>query len=906
MLSRSIAKGTLWLLAGAALMFFGARPCRAQVCLGDVDGDGRITTADAVALEAVLFFDEADELAYLRADANADTVNSVADLTAILMMNGALCPLLSPTPTRTRTATRSWTPTTTPTPTKTPTVPPGSTATATPTATRPTSTPTPTRTPTPQTPTATPTPTCNVQTVGLGTFSGTLDASDCLRETTGEARPTDAYLIAGTPGQAIMVSVTPTGDPQIFPMITVIDSSGQFDRADGFSPLEFTVSGSLPYMIYVTTAPNTANTFGSYQVTFSARPCPTPRVINSAVALATTLSDADCPEPSSVSTNGDSNPADIYIINVTQPMTQIDIAMRQLTGDDDIDPAFSVLGPDGFELITTDQLDDNLGGQFGTDAGGRFMAMQPGPYTVIAQGGIGHYSMTVLFPACTPKRNLTNIPPDHALVCPGQTGPGCGGTFYGDRALGTCGAPLLQPATDDDTVPDPSAGADLYTFTAQAGDVISVELDVPDDDAFLALVGPASSGNPIIVTDNDSGPLALTPDSQLAATLPVAGTYTIIAANTTTLTPPDLSDPTDPLPGDAFPYTMYVQKCPTSGVIDPTSGNPTNGVFPVTSCVGFGGIPFRSYAVAGAAGQLLSVSMHSDAADIDPFVRIVGPDQVVVGNDNDLFSPNGTDARASRLLPADGTYFVEVSSSVDQGAVDTSVSPAYVVRAQRCSTTATVSGNGGTAVNGSFQDSDCALSDGRRFDVVGVTSTSPPRVASLKPPAGTCAIALLANGQMSPSLGCTSDVVDMPMTATGTYGFMIAANSPSTRGSYSASLSTCALSPITYGAVQNGVISGSSCSGADGFGADWYFVRGALGLVEFNEGVSGSLSASFPLGGSVIDVSQTTPTDGVFYGDPTLLFADGTNLGALLEVTGSAPGVGGSYTISVDQAAYRQ
>ena len=90
-----------------------------------------------------------------------------------------------------------------------------------------------------------------------------------------------------------------------------------------------------------------------------------------------------------------------------------------------------------------------------------------------------------------------------------------------------------------DGVPEPNSASVRYTFTATAGDVISVEMDngVNGDDAHLFLYGPASANYPLVVQDDDSGSAGATSDSQLAATLAVSGTYMIVAANNNALVP---------------------------------------------------------------------------------------------------------------------------------------------------------------------------------------------------------------------------------------------------------------------------------------------------------------------------------------------------------------------------------
>ena len=190
-----------------------------------------------------------------------------------------------------------------------------------------------------------------------------------------------------------------------------------------------------------------------------------------------------------------------------------------------------------------------------------------------------------------------------------------------------------------------------------------------------------------------------------------------------------------------FDFNVFVQKCPVAGLL--STGTPISRTFSTLDCLGFGGIPFRSYAYNGTAGTFLSATMSS--GDLDASIRVIAPDGSQVSNDNDLFDFFTSDARVNLLLPVDGTYLVEVSSSYDQGDPDVTTlpGPGFTVNAITCPTTAVEAGT----INGNFQNADCELSPGRKFDVYtfsGPPGAVPtPRVASIQPPANGCVVGLM-------------------------------------------------------------------------------------------------------------------------------------------------------------------
>jgi pre-peptidase len=855
------------------------------VCPGDVDGDAAITPADVVAAPAVLFQDaEVDAATLVRADANDDGLVTASDVAAILLLQGAPC--MDPPPLHTPSATPSPTPdaaAATATTTATPTHSPTSTATL--------MAGTPTRTPTPL-PTPTATSACIVQSAQLGTTNGQISASDCQRNFDGSVRYTDVYSLVGVPGTSIKIDVTTSGGSALMPFVRLIDADGQFDAVEGAPPIQFVVTTGQPYQLFVTTRPSSPTVFGPYTLTLSGLSCPGPTAISLNSTRTATLGSTSCPDPAGPTVGSTINPADRYTFNVSQVPKTISVAMSQVLPADNIDPTLTLIGPDGFAVGSDD---DSGGGIAGLDAQMTFLAVQAGTYTIIAAGGgaVGSYSLTLKAPTCA-ATPLKDIPADRPVTCSNQTGPGCSGALFSTLAGGppptTCNAAPLGIPGATTTTPDTNSPADLYTFTGTAGDVISVGMS-SDDDAHLYLLAPASAGGAVLAEDDTSGIFTTAGGAQLAATLPVAGTYTIVATNNNVLQPGD----------PPVNYTLYVQKCPARGLLNPSTGRTTTGAFNAFDCFGFGNIPFRTYVFDGMAGQFVTTTVSSK--DIDAFVRVFAPDGSRIENDDDPFEAATSDARANRILPVDGRYIVEVSASVGQGAVDiaTTPPPAYSVRAQVCSTATVSSGS----VSGAFQDSDCELSSGQKFDVYTFAAGARPRAATILPPNNGCALGLFAEGPQTPADACSTDLLEMPLLSNGKYGFVIAAATDTTRGPYVAQVSSCPMTVLGFGDKRTGTLTSSDCTDATGAPADWLWFQAAGDLVQFNSGVSGTVSASFPLAGVFTDAVGSEAVSGDFTDDPDAMVPLGNNLGALLKITSAAPTANGNYTVSVDPASLR-
>jgi hypothetical protein len=293
------------------------------------------------------------------------------------------------------------------------------------------------------------------------------------------------------------------------------------------------------------------------------------------------------------------------------------------------------------------------------------------------------------------------------------------------------------------------------------------------------------------------------------------------------------------------------------------------------------------------------------SSTVDSFVRVFAPDGSVVQNDDDSFHQDSSgDARASRLLPMDGTYFVEASTSPSGPPVDTGAvpPPSFTLRARLCATTPAVSGH----LNGTWDDADCDLGGGARGDVFTFPAGSTPAVATLSPPTNGCVLALLADGTQVPAGGCTSSPVDIPVLGSNVYGFIVAGADTSTRGTYTLGFSHCPASSIGFGDRRHGVLDGTNCVDPDGIRADWFLLQAPAGLVNFNLGMTGAINAGFALGALLSDLSDTSLVLGEFNEDPSNMFSVGNNLAAVLRVTGQAPADTGAYDLSIDAASLRQ
>ncbi len=854
-------------LCACGILWLGLTPPAAAqaVCPGDVDGDGVRTVADVEPLLQVLFDPEGfDAFTFDTADVNVDRELSAADVVLTVALDGVPCPSNPDTRTPTRTPTR----------TATRTIPGAFT-------------PTPTRTPT-RGPTTAPTAACVPQAVGIGSTSGSLAQGDCEIIVNGQLRLADEYRLTVAPDQEIGIAVTATG---FSPVVRLVDGNGYFSSLTSEPPASFRAAGTLPYTILVTSKDGTPAETGSYTLTITSRPCETSPLRTQVGSF----DGSECSDPGVPGVGDSIEYADVFTFEVTQPLTLISITMRQSLEASLIDPMLAVYGPGGFEVFPSFQADDQAIGGFGFDAAARFTALDTGTYTVVATGG-----------GCEPDDEFgcgyrilfssTSCAATAVEDIPSTVRQSFAGIHWGDPLRTRCGAPLPLAGDDEEGIPEIGSPADIYTFSGLAGDVITIEMEA-EDEPQLYLLGPASVGNPLIAADGDSSGDLL---AQIGVTLPRAGTYTVVAANKNFLFPPDPEDPEDE--GEFAEYTLFLQQCPVRGAVSTVPGTQRNDSFSTIDCVGPGGVPVRSYALSLAAGTYVDLTMAAPAFDAQ--LTLVAPDGDRRRNDDDPLIQGATDARLGLVAPTTGTYFLEASMPLDADFEPGALG--FTVAARSCLTRAVAPG----LIDGELTGEDCALSDGRRYDVLTfdapVDAAQSPVIAGLGPGPTVCAWSVPVYGAPSLPLACGPEALEIPLAATGRYAWIVVGREPTTRGAYRLDYVRCPAALVELGDAVSGNLNGGDCVDATGDVAEWFALRERADLIRFDRGASLEFRTSFDARFSVAGADGTSPVNRRFVVDTESFFDLGDDLLVVPKLRGQSVQSQGSFDLEVDFPDRRQ
>lgn len=182
---------------------------------------------------------------------------------------------------------------------------------------------------------------------------------------------------------------------------------------------------------------------------------------------------------------------------------------------------------------------------------------------------------------------------------------------------------------ESNVLPSDNSYFNAYTFEGGAGQRITIEMDSPDLNSYLILLSPEGDN---IAQDDDS---AGEKNSRIEVTLPIDGLYTVLA-NTYGA-------------GETGGYTLELS---TSG-ISPILLKEQGTLGPDSQVLQSDGTPYQEYTFQGRQGQSITVLMESE--DFDTFLILVGPDEQVIGQNDDASS--GTlNSVLTMTLPATGTY----------------------------------------------------------------------------------------------------------------------------------------------------------------------------------------------------------------------------------------------------------
>jgi hypothetical protein len=281
---------------------------------------------------------------------------------------------------------------------------------------------------------------------------------------------------------------------------------------------------------------------------------------------------------------------------------QAGITVSVVLNSGDFDPAMELYGPDG-EMLASD--DD---GGLGTNALLQSIELPAaGDYALHVRGfggGTGSYTLTLI---------------EGAFVIAGDTP---GGTI-------TVGQTVTDLVTTD--------LGDQWTFSAQAGDFVTIALNSSDFDTYLQLHGP---GGVRAAADDDSGPdlNALLENVRLQVT----GVYTISARS---------------FSGASGAYTLTL----SAGTPIPASGHLRYGdtvTHEVTSASG------DWWTFDGAAGDRITIALDSSA--FDTFLELYGPDGAQLAFDDDS-GPDLNSLIAGFTLPTAGTYIIIAKAYAGEG-----------------------------------------------------------------------------------------------------------------------------------------------------------------------------------------------------------------------------------------------
>ncbi|HEY9619466.1 MAG TPA: trypsin-like peptidase domain-containing protein [Crinalium sp.] len=256
---------------------------------------------------------------------------------------------------------------------------------------------------------------------------------------------------------------------------------------------------------------------------------------------------------------------------------------------------------------------------------------------------------------------------------PGVTRPPQAITLNGTRIDGVL-------TRNSNILPADNSYFNAYTFTGRSGQQVVIEMSSSEIDSYLILLDP--EGRDIAQDDDGAGGN----NSRIVASLPSNGTYTIFA-NTYSAgetgrytlqasagsgaTPPPTTGQVPPSPRPTPGAGQTPRPTPGTGQIPPNVPGQRGILLQEQGVLGPGapvlqsdGSLYREYTFNGTEGQRVTITLES--SDFDTYLILVGPDEQVVDQNDDV-GPDNYNSEITATLPATGTYRVIANSYDSSG-----------------------------------------------------------------------------------------------------------------------------------------------------------------------------------------------------------------------------------------------
>jgi len=258
---------------------------------------------------------------------------------------------------------------------------------------------------------------------------------------------------------------------------------------------------------------------------------------------------------------------------------------------------------------------------------------------------------------------------------------------------------------------------DEYTFTANSGQQIRIEMSSTDFDTYLFLFSPSDLNQPNInepLAENDNISSTnrnsrIPVNASAFITLPETGMYTIVA-NTNS---PTLSATSN---NYTLTLTAAAGECPSTPI---NFGETKSGGLATTDCRLPDETPYDPYTFNGIAGQQVAISMNTTSSTFNPYLYLLAPDRRVLREDDN--SGGGRNARIPDAtgfftLPETGRYIILANVFPITGSTATTGNYTLTLTSTTVSCSFTLASNsqafptsGGTgSVNVTASDASCS------------------------------------------------------------------------------------------------------------------------------------------------------------------------------------------------------